>query len=197
VSQWLVETGVKEPRLRQLAAYWDRLRGDRPLPQRREIEPWHFPALLPYIWLWGLEPGTRCFRLGLAGEEICALIGHHQRGTPLDRVVPPSVYPSVMARYLTVVDSAAAGYLYGNAVLTNDLRLPAQWLILPLGGGDGRVTDIIGVTLFHRRGLLAGQGECRFIGEELHGRFLPLLAPVAPATAPSIPPSTAEPTTSS
>ena len=41
----------RDPYLRDLYDYWNRVRGDRPMPKRADIDPTAIPKLLPHIMI--------------------------------------------------------------------------------------------------------------------------------------------------
>lgn len=56
------------PEQRQLYDYWVERAAGRPMPQRSDIHPSHFPRLLPSISLVAVEAG--CCRVRLAGTRL-------------------------------------------------------------------------------------------------------------------------------
>lgn len=58
---------LEHPLLQQLQAYWDRCRGDRPMPARADLDPADIKPVLPYLILIDVEPEPLRFRVRLAG----------------------------------------------------------------------------------------------------------------------------------
>lgn len=48
----------RDPYLRALYEYWNALRGDRPMPQRADIDPAAIPKLLPHIMMYNVLPNA-------------------------------------------------------------------------------------------------------------------------------------------
>ena len=61
---------VESPRIAELAAYWERLRGERPVPLRSQLEPAEIKDLLPYVMLVELESDPFRVRYRLVGTEV-------------------------------------------------------------------------------------------------------------------------------
>ena len=57
-------------KIRQAIDWWERLRGDREMPTRRDIDPAGAPALLPHIILLDVQHDPPDFRYRLIGTEI-------------------------------------------------------------------------------------------------------------------------------
>ena len=78
----------RDPNLRSLYAYWDALRGGRPMPKRTDIDPTAIPKLLPYIVLYTVLPGGG-YTVRLVGEEIVTFAGGNATGRPSGSSLPP------------------------------------------------------------------------------------------------------------
>lgn len=142
---WLAQLAVADPRLRRLGAYWDALRGDRPMPRFDEIEPWKVPDLLPIMWVWRVDRERRLLFLRLVGEEVQRVLGHWPRGAELEQVAPYQSLGLLRRRYEQVAYGPAILHTRGIAHL-GDLHIPAKRLILPLGSGEAAADDILGIT---------------------------------------------------
>jgi hypothetical protein len=70
---------MKHPSIRELFAYWNNLRGQRPAPERGDIEPVAIRNLLADVFILSIEPRAgHPFRL--AGTRVCALFGREMKG---------------------------------------------------------------------------------------------------------------------
>ncbi len=65
---------------RHLYAYWNRLRRDRPAPQRSEIDPAAIRDILSYTFMLELDENLG-FPIRLAGARINALFNHELKGS--------------------------------------------------------------------------------------------------------------------
>ncbi len=54
--------------------YWQRMRGDRALPSRRDLDPTEIPSLLPFVMLVDVEPEPLDFRFRLIGGAVQRII---------------------------------------------------------------------------------------------------------------------------
>lgn len=148
---WLDRLGVEQPMLRRLGAYWERLRGDRRLPRREELEPWQIPELLPYLWIWRVEAEPRRFFLRLSGDRINRLLGYWRRGSELGEVAAGPALPMLRARYERAAFGPGIVRSRGYALLGRErgVRVRAERLMLPLGEGDaGAARDLLGITWY-------------------------------------------------
>jgi hypothetical protein len=71
---------LDDPIIRATFEYWLDRRGDRPMPDRAELDPLDMPrAVLPHLLLWDVLPegGYRC---RLAGTAVVAAHGRELRG---------------------------------------------------------------------------------------------------------------------
>ncbi|WP_159460196.1 PAS domain-containing protein [Tistlia consotensis] len=155
--EWLDRLGVEQPTLRRLGGYWQRLRAGRAMPRRDELEPWAIPDLLPHLWIWRVQAEPPTFFLRLAGGRINRLLGDWRRGSELGEVVPAHAQAPLRARYGRVAFGPAVLRARGYALLGREygVRVRAERLLLPLGGGADAAEDILGITWYEdlpRRG---------------------------------------------
>jgi hypothetical protein len=72
---------MKHSSSRQLFDYWNHRRGNRPAPERGEIEPGAIRSVLGDTFILAYEPGAgHLFRL--AGTKVCALFGRELKAAP-------------------------------------------------------------------------------------------------------------------
>lgn len=128
---------MKHAATRELYAYWDRLRGERPAPRRDELDPTAIPRLLPDIALLERhESGAIAVRL--AGTRLCELFQRELRGS-LFRALWTAGSRSEVEEVLVDVMAEA-----GVAVVATSCRragrepLAAEMVALPLADRAGR-----------------------------------------------------------
>jgi hypothetical protein len=63
-----------DSRLHRLFEYWDRKRGPRAMPARRDIEPTDLVPLLPHLMMVDVEEGPR-FRYRVFGTAVVEAFG--------------------------------------------------------------------------------------------------------------------------
>jgi len=131
-----------DPDLRALYEYWNRLRGDRLMPKRGEIEPAKIPRLLPYIIMYTVLPGGG-FTVRLVGEEIVSFTGGNATGRPSGASLPPRA-AEILNRILdAVVIERAPKFRAGKAHWQPDKSYrDFEACFLPLSA-DGKTVDIV------------------------------------------------------
>ena len=72
---------MKHPSSRDLYAYWDAQRGNRPAPERGDIEPGAIRHLLGDSFILALD-AARGHPFRLAGTRVCALFGRELKDEP-------------------------------------------------------------------------------------------------------------------
>jgi len=78
----------RDPDLRSLYKYWNALRGERPMPERADIDPGKIPKLLPHILMYTVVPGGG-YTVRLVGEEVVRFAGRNATGDPAGSALPP------------------------------------------------------------------------------------------------------------
>src|SRR5947209_13554600 len=75
---------LRSPILLQLHAYWERKRGTRPAPTRKEIDPAEIVSLLPHVFLIEAVGMPLRFRYRLIGTAVVELTGRDLTGHLVD-----------------------------------------------------------------------------------------------------------------
>lgn len=133
-------------RVRDLYDYWTRIRGDRLMPRRQDIDPVDVWSLLPYVHLseWHINPDRVFFRI--AGTELVATAGVELRGRWLNEMVSEeSAREQTMSLYYRVV--AARVPIFGRTD-GSTLRLGVEffeWVLCPLSDNGKTVTHFLGL----------------------------------------------------
>ncbi|MCZ4089524.1 PAS domain-containing protein [Sinorhizobium psoraleae] len=127
----------------ELLRYWNRLRGERDLPRRDEIEPQEICSLLPNLFILERQ-ASGDIRFRLAGTHVCALFGRELRGQPFaalwsagDASETVRIADQVMMQCSPVVLSACG-------VTAGGERLDTELLLTPLGSPQGHSDRILG-----------------------------------------------------
>lgn len=146
---------IRDPRLRRFADYWLERRGDRLMPGRADIDPLDIRYVLPWIWMLDYKPESRRFVCRLAGEQINAFLcnnidGHYLRGHYLEEYMPARALPTLMERYLTIVDRPVMMHASG-LFSTRSFHADGERIAFPLSDDGIRVTTLIGATLYGDR----------------------------------------------
>lgn len=167
-----IDTGLpdtNEARFRAVAATlaeWERLRAERPMPDRDDLDPCVLGAALEYLFVAEpVAPGVA--RMRLAGQHLHALLGMEPRGMPVcalfdgtARAEVASALDQVVGHGVRVLLPVRAAGLPGRAGLEGLLGL------LPLADAGGRGQRVLGVLQTRgvigptpRRLSLAGSGR--------------------------------------
>jgi hypothetical protein len=132
---------IFDPRLRQLLAYWNKERGERPLPARTDIDPVELKFLLGYIMLLDVLPEPRQFRVRLQGTELQWWLGCDLTGKALDQLPSAELVAVAHDCLASTVETRAPFHKMGDELI-GDMPRRFEALLLPLAS-DGVVIDIV------------------------------------------------------
>lgn len=136
-------------RLTGLYRYWERKRGERKMPARRDLRPEEMRDLLGYIVLVDVEPGTPVkFRFRLVGAEIASAYGRDMTGLYVDDAQPLS-YRNLLLRHYGRALEVARPVLHRVKFMewtgkTHELIR----LILPLSDDNQTVNMLVMASVF-------------------------------------------------
>ncbi|MEJ1161116.1 PAS domain-containing protein [Prosthecomicrobium sp. N25] len=134
---------MKQKNTRDLYDYWQRLRGDRPAPERSDIEPADIRSLLGDTFI--LEVVSRDdYRYRLAGTRVCAAYGREMKGKEFLSFWKGKDRDAIATLLAAVVEDSAAAVIGVEATSSHGRDLPFECLLLPVRQ--------------------AGQGNCRILG---------------------------------
>jgi hypothetical protein len=139
-------TECTSSRVRDVYEYWTKLRGDRIMPCRQDIDPVDIWSLLPYVHLseWHTDPDGVFFRI--AGTEIVATAGREFRGRWLSEIdTDNSDLDQIMSLYYRVVATRVP--IFGRTD-SSTLRLGVEffeWVLCPLSDDGKTVTHFLGL----------------------------------------------------
>ena len=135
-------SGVSDPRLIRAFDYLDRIRGDRRMPSRRDIQPKDIKALLPHVFLVDVLRHPPRFRIRLAGTEVNNRFDTDLTGRFLDELDLGSRQQDILAAYAATVDAGEPS-LDSEEFLRGDGRpLRYRRLLCPLSS-DGQTVDML------------------------------------------------------
>jgi hypothetical protein len=122
---------VKHPFNHQLFDYWTDRRGQRPAPERSDIDPAAIRRVLGDSFVLAREAGVDClFRV--AGTRLCALFGHELRDQPFADIWDTASVPEVR-NHCAVAADEGVGVVAGAVARTDDgLECSFEMLLLPL-----------------------------------------------------------------
>ncbi len=155
---------IVDPTLKALYRHWLQVRGDRPMPARRAIDPMAIPEVLPNLFLYTYDPEKNRFYCRLAGEQINLMVGTVCSKRFLDQIFQPQVFKVVHQRYHAIVTRPTILHMHGVVRMANDLKVPGERLVLPLAD-DGVTGDaLVGAAVYHLS--LPGAPTAAWVGEE-------------------------------
>jgi hypothetical protein len=128
------------PILGSALAYWQRVRGGRAMPSRRDIDPADMPALLPHLQLVDIVDGR--FRYRLVGTALVDAFGRDYTGEYPDAMFETARGPFICQVFTAVCEARRPMFLRSHYVTTRNLDLVADRLYLPLSR-DGKAVDMI------------------------------------------------------
>jgi hypothetical protein len=124
---------LKSPVLIALFEYWNRLRGDRFAPARKDVKPSDIPALLPHILIFEVLEGGARARVRLAGSAISQYLDPNFTGAVLDDASP-----------LLAVRRNLAGI---RAAARDRIALTCSWDVTGLPGLSFKSSEVIWLPL--------------------------------------------------
>jgi hypothetical protein len=123
---------MKHATTREVFAYWDNCRGDRPAPERSDIEPGAIRGVLSDTFILSFDQKAgHPFRL--AGTRLCTVMGCELKGEPfVDLWTEDSA--RLIADLLNAIAEETTGLVASVVGTTEDGKtLELELLLLPLG----------------------------------------------------------------
>jgi len=137
---------MKHASTRELYAYWQRLRGRRPAPDRTEIEPSDIRRILGDTFI--LEAVSRHeYRFRLAGTRVCALYGRELKGKDFLSFWQGKDREAVATMLAAVSQDAAAAVFGMKGISAHERELPCEILLLPVRQKGEGWTRVLGSFL--------------------------------------------------
>jgi hypothetical protein len=136
---------MKHAASRELYAYWDERRGQRPAPERAEIEPGAIRQALSDIFILETAESGSAHSFRLAGTRVCALFDRELKGESFIDLWSPANRQTIADLLAISVEEnvgTVAGVTARNA--TGD-QIDLELLLLPLGTRRPRLARTIGV----------------------------------------------------
>jgi len=128
---------------RQLYDYWSARSGDRPLPARCDINPAHFPKLLPGISLIDVTRDDQRFRVRLAGTRLRDIYEREITGLYLDELDWGDRRDYWVSAYERVVGTGRPAQGVVRGPRASKEHLVQFWLRLPLSSDCNRIDMIL------------------------------------------------------
>lgn len=139
------------PELRQLHSVWERIRGDRRMPARRDFEPLDVPKLLPRIYLVDVfadHPIEQRYRVRLQGTEEVRNVGADWTGLYLHQAADRAAADRLVAVAEQIATSRAPWISTGRLYWIPEKPFyHFESLLLPLSDDDVIMSMILGITV--------------------------------------------------
>jgi hypothetical protein len=149
-----------DPVLRAALAYWEGKRGDRPMPQRGDIDPDELRPVLSHLQITEVIDGGSRFRYRLVGTAIVEAFGAEFTGRYVDELMSGERDSFVHACYRAVCASRRPAFVRSKYATTKTIDLTANRLLVPLSENGTGVSQILGALTFEfARPFAAGQGH--------------------------------------
>jgi hypothetical protein len=133
---------VEQPRLKVVLDHWHTVRGQRPMPARRDIDPQELKGALGIVMIARLDPIHDDFRFSLFGTEI-AQAQRADFTNKLARDLKPHDFGLVISDSYRQVRQSGRPY-YGRLSLALEREMVSYHrLVLPLGADDATVDAVL------------------------------------------------------
>lgn len=133
---------IEQPRLRLVLQHWTDLRGARPMPSRRDVDPLALKGALGIVMIARYDPQPDDFRFSLFGTEVA----HAQRADYTNKLAgdlePPAYGELIAGNYRQVRQSGRPYYGRMSIALARGL-VSYHRLVLPLGDDGARVDAVL------------------------------------------------------
>lgn len=137
--------------IRNAKAYWERIRADRAVPGRRDLDPVEIPQLLAHVMLVDVVAEPLDFTFRLIGSEIDAIISRRSVGRRFSTIPHMAPGNKVWAEYETVVRTrepltGAVDYVGADRQVRG-----VRHCLMPLSADGERVTTLFVAVEIERR----------------------------------------------
>jgi len=127
----------------RLYDYWSRLRGARPAPERREIEPSDIRDMLGDTFILEAAADDR-FPFRLAGTRLCAAFCRELKDRDFLRLWNAEDHEAIQTLLVAITEDAAAAVIGFKGTNENGKTLSFELLLLPLRNGEHRFSRVLG-----------------------------------------------------
>ncbi|HEV2674686.1 MAG TPA: PAS domain-containing protein [Aliidongia sp.] len=137
---------MRTTELRRLLQHWHDLKGDRPLPQRADLDPTDIAYCLGNIALVEIEPSFRP-RYRLVGTRLADLLGEDPTGRYVDEMYSGAIRNEALGAYRRTIETGQPDYCERvfNLLL---LKLGYYRLLLPFAWRSGGQADLVVAAFF-------------------------------------------------
>lgn len=136
---------------------WNRLRGAREMPARRDFTPADLRGHLGWIALVDVEYDPERYRFRLVGADIATGLSRDSGNQFLDTVYGPEFYETAVGSYRWIVEHRKPIRAFGEMVHARKGYIRFESLDLPFSS-DGQVIDMI-MKRVHYSSAIAGMQD--------------------------------------
>ncbi|HEY7687713.1 MAG TPA: PAS domain-containing protein [Dongiaceae bacterium] len=137
---------ICSPAIAELYGYWNRKRGERPMPQRSEIDPADITRHLPGLQLIEVKRDPLDFVYRLVGTREVSARGHDPTGRRVAESFFGQTAEDVLANYRRVVATGSFVYDLDKFTTPGGRFVQDESLFLPLADVAGAVGQILVYT---------------------------------------------------
>jgi len=139
---------IESKKLAEILCYWDKVRGDRPMPGWGDIDAAALKPHLPILWSWKYDRAADQFTGRLAGEEINVIFGKSLRNAKMAEFFADWDYETIFRRHKRVVVEPCIAVGKGKIFIHAKRYGLGERIIMPLAenGVDG--DGLIGATIY-------------------------------------------------
>jgi hypothetical protein len=161
--------------LRTVLDHWERRRGTRAMPARRDIDPIELRQVLPHLQITEVIDGGARFRYRLVGTAIVEAFGAEFTGKYVDELVSGERDSFVHGCYRAICAARRPAFVRSKYITTKNVDLTANRVLAPLSEDGVAVNQILGALTFEfTRPFDAGIGHRAQI--DLSASYLDMLA---------------------
>ncbi|MCB1478873.1 MAG: PAS domain-containing protein [Tepidamorphaceae bacterium] len=139
-------TKLSNPATRQVFEYWDRLRGERSAPDRREIEPFDISAALGDILMLDMDGGEATVRL--AGSRLTTAMAVDPRAQAFQSFWQPTDRRRIGDMLEHAVSCPSGILLKCEMHTVSERKVACEALLLPLRLDGEKIRRLIGAVCF-------------------------------------------------
>jgi hypothetical protein len=143
---------IADARLRRLYDYWIAMRGDRPAPSRRDIDPVEIPDLLGFVNIYEVQDDPRDFKVRLNGSEIAEMLGRDITGKYCSTVISGPAAVRCKTAFDICVDQCSPAIVETSLAFCDKPYIAQTMVVLPLSSDGKRVDMIITAHSYHALG---------------------------------------------
>src|ERR1700722_701607 len=150
----MIGSYAEDPILLGLFQYWDRKRGDRAMPARRDLDPTDIPRLLPHLRITEILDGCTRFRYRLVGTAVVEAYGADFTGKYTDELYNGERKLNIERHCRILYEKKRPMFLRSRYVTLKGYDVMANRLLAPLSN-DGVEVDMVIAALTFEYGCAA------------------------------------------